>query len=235
MDDNSELYYSRLEKLVKYKALEIQETLDASTKINNYLLTLPLDKRREAVGRDLMTWFFEVFSAEDSAWNRSFVSEYTSSYVEMLYLAARPTKTLMSNPTFNYAIAKLMNSSTDLTFIDNYHLDYIEHCLADDNVSWNYATKTMQDVENDALGSFDFIFISEYDVFHDVALITKFCNALNAGGTMVLSHTNDDLRAYGAESEYTLSYEMHQVIKSISGLSVYHIPTAPGHTVVIKD
>ncbi len=235
MNNNDKLYYDRLEKLVKYKALEIQGTLDVSRKVNDYLTTLPIDKRREAIGRDLVTWFFEVFSAEDSVWNDSFVSEYTSSYVEMLFLAAKPTKTLMSNPAFNYTIAKLMNSTTDLTFINNYQLDYLEHCLADDNVSWDYQTKSMQDVESGTLGKFDFIFITEFDIFHDISLIENFCEALNPGATMVVSHTNDDLRVYASDSEYTPAYELHQIVKSISGLNVYHIPTAPGHTVIIKD
>jgi hypothetical protein len=211
VNNNDKLYYDRLEKLVKYKALEIQGTLDVSRKVNDYLTTLPIDKRREAIGRDLVTWFFEVFSAEDSVWNDSFVSEYTSSYVEMLFLAAKPTKTLMSNPAFNYTIAKLMN------------------------VSWDYQTKSMQDVESGTLGKFDFIFITEFDIFHDISLIENFCEALNPGATMVVSHTNDDLRVYASDSEYTPAYELHQIVKSISGLNVYHIPTAPGHTVIIKD
>jgi arginine/ornithine N-succinyltransferase beta subunit len=233
--DNNKFYFSRLEQLVKYKALDIQDTIDISRKVNDYITTLPIDKRREAIGKDLVTWFFEVFSAEDSVWNETVASEYTSSYVEMLYLAAKPTKTLMSNPAFNYAIAKLMNSSTDLTLVNNYHVDYLEHCLADENVSWNYEVKTMQDVESEDLGQFDFIFISTFDICHDVSLVKNFCNALNSGGTMVISHTNDDLRVYSPEIEYTSAYEMHESIKSLSGLSVYHIPTAPGHTVVIKD
>ena len=235
-NNNDRLYYSRIEKIVKYKALgDIQDTIDSCKKINDYIVTLPIDRRKEATGNDIVTWFFDVYSKEDSAWNNSFVSEFQAAYSEMLFLAAKPTKTLFSNPAFNYSLAKLMNGKTQLTMLNNYQLDYLEHCLAGDGVTWDYDTKTMQDVENDDLGSFDFVFITIYDIFHDISLVEKFCNSLNSGGTMVVSYANDDLRLYTAESEYTPTYEMHQIIKAIPNVSVYHNPTVTGHIVVIKD
>ena len=44
--DNNKFYFSRLEQLVKYKALDIQDTIDISRKVNDYITTLPIDKIR---------------------------------------------------------------------------------------------------------------------------------------------------------------------------------------------
>lgn len=235
-NNNDQLYYSKIEKIVKYKSLgEIQDTVDVSTKIYEYNNTLSLDQRREALGNDLATRFFDLFAKEDSAWNTSFVSEFYAGYAEMLYLAAKPAKTLMTNPAFNYEISKLMNSSTDLTLVNNYQLDYLENLLQDNAVNWSYNTVTMQDIENETAGTYDFIFLTMFEIYHDVSMVKNFCNALNSKGTMLISYTNDDARLYSAENEYSQAYEMHQELKSISGVNVYHSPAITGHTVVIKD
>ena len=65
-NNNDQLYYSKIEKIVKYKSLgEIQDTVDVSTKIYEYNNTLSLDQRREALGNDLATRFFDLFAKED--------------------------------------------------------------------------------------------------------------------------------------------------------------------------
>jgi len=60
--DNSQAYFSNIEKLVKYHQVEnAQDMIDRTASIKQYLDGLNIDRRKIAVGFDIVMWYFETF------------------------------------------------------------------------------------------------------------------------------------------------------------------------------
>ena len=58
-------YFDNLVNLIKYTDIEsVEESIQKSKNVKQYLDTLDLDKRKIASGMDFLIWYFDVFSQE---------------------------------------------------------------------------------------------------------------------------------------------------------------------------
>lgn len=233
--DNSQIYFSNIEKLVKYHQVEsAQDMIDRSETIKQYLDGLNIDRRKVAVGFDIVMWYFDMFSSETTMWNKNFSSTYGGAPCEQAFLMAKPSTSLMTYPAWNTGLARLMNKKSDVTFVNGYQLDIFEQFCKNQSETWNYSTALRQSVEAGTAGTFDFIAMNTYDVIHDPSLIVNYFNMLNTGGTLVIGHANDGASLYEVGAEYSPYFEINQYLKEIENSRVYHDYTTMGTTFAIK-
>lgn len=233
--DNGNIYFSRIANLVKYENVEgPQEMVDRVASIKSYLDSLNIDKRRIAVGFDILMWYFDIFSSETSEWNNNFGTTYGGAAPEQAFLFSKPAKSLLSYPAWNTGLAKLMNEKSELTLINSYQLDLFEQFCKKESEIWNYDTISRQDAEQGNGGSFDFIAINSYDILHDPEIVKSYFNMLNTGGVLVIGHINENNSLYEAEMEYTSSYAVHAALKEFENARVYHDYTVMGTTFAVK-
>ena len=225
-------YFENLVKLIKYIDIEsVEDSIAKSKKINNYLKTLSLDKRKIAVGMDFLIWYFDVFSEDSHFWNVNPAYYYAANTHEFGFLTANPETSLMTLPAFNTGLANLMNKRSKLTMLNNYQLDLFEQFIKTDE--WHYDTVTMQEIEANQGPTYDFICMSLHDVIHDPSIAVKFFNRLNKNGTLMMLYTGMDF-LYQDESIFTEIYQVHQVLKDIDNSAVYHNPTGAAVTYAVK-
>lgn len=225
-------YFENLVKLIKYIDIEsVEDSIAKSKKINNYLKTLSLDKRKIAVGMDFLIWYFDVFSEDSHFWNVNPAYYYAANTHEFGFLTANPETSLMTLPAFNTGLANLMNKRSKLTMLNNYQLDLFEQFIKTDE--WHYDTVTMQEIEANQGPTYDFICMSLHDVIHDPSIAVKFFNRLNKNGTLMMLYTGMD-SLYQDESIFTEIYQVHQVLKDIDNSAVYHNPTGAAVTYAVK-
>ena len=233
--DNANIYFSRVAKLVKYDSVEnSQDMIDRTAAIKSYLDGLNLDKRKIAVGFDIVMWYFDIFARETSEWNQNFGSTYGGAAVEQAFLFSKPAKSLLSYPAWNTGLARLMDQKSELTFVNSYQLDLFEQFCKKESETWTYDTISRQDAEEGNGGPFDFIAIHSYDVFHEPELVKSYFNMLNTGGILVIGHINNNDSLYEAEMESTPFYEMHKALHEFENSRVYHDYTTAGTTFAIK-
>ena len=225
-------YFENLVKLIKYIDIEsVEDSIAKSKKINNYLKTLSLDKRKIAVGMDFLIWYFDVFSEDSHFWNVNPAYYYAANTHEFGFLTANPETSLMTLPAFNTGLANLMNKRSKLTMLNNYQLDLFEQFIKTDE--WHYDTVTMQEIEANQGPTYDFICMSLHDVIHDPSIAVKFFDRLNKNGTLMMLYTGMD-SLYQDESIFTEIYQVHQVLKDIDNSAVYHNPTGAAVTYAVK-
>jgi hypothetical protein len=225
-------YFENLVKLIKYIDIEsVEDSITKSKKINNYLKTLSLDKRKIAVGMDFLIWYFDVFSEDSHFWNVNPAYYYAANTHEFGFLTANPETSLMTLPAFNTGLANLMNKRSKLTMLNNYQLDLFEQFIKTDE--WHYDTVTMQEIEANQGPTYDFICMSLHDVIHDPSMAVKFFDRLNKNGTLMMLYTGMD-SLYQDESIFTDIYQVHQVLKDIDNSAVYHNPTGAAVTYAVK-
>ena len=225
-------YFENLVKLIKYIDIEsVEDSIAKSKKINNYLKTLSLDKRKIAVGMDFLIWYFDVFSEDSHFWNVNPAYYYAANTHEFGFLTAKPETSLMTLPAFNTGLANLMNKRSKLTMLNNYQLDLFEQFIKTDE--WHYDTVTMQEIEANQGPTYDFICMSLHDVIHDPSIAVKFFDRLNKNGTLMMLYTGMD-SLYQDESIFTEIYQVHQVLKDIDNSAVYHNPTGAAVTYAVK-
>ena len=225
-------YFENLIKLIKYIDIEsVEDSIFKSKKINNYLKTLSLDKRKIAVGMDFLIWYFDVFSEDSHFWNVNPAYYYAANTHEFGFLTAKPETSLMTLPAFNTGLANLMNKRSKLTMLNNYQLDLFEQFIKTDE--WHYDTITMQEIETNQGPTYDFICMSLHDVIHNPSVAVKFFDRLNKNGTLMMLYTGMD-SLYQDESIFTDIYEVHQVLKDIDNSAVYHNPTGAAVTYAVK-
>jgi hypothetical protein len=225
-------YFENLIKLIKYIDIEsVKDSISKSKKINNYLKTLSLDKRKIAVGMDFLIWYFDVFSEDSHFWNVNPAYYYAANTHEFGFLTAKPETSLMTLPAFNTGLANLMNKRSKLTMLNNYQLDLFEQFIKTDE--WHYDTITMQEIETNQGPTYDFICMSLHDVIHNPSVAVKFFDRLNKNGTLMMLYTGMD-SLYQDESIFTDIYEVHQVLKDIDNSAVYHNPTGAAVTYAVK-
>lgn len=233
---NSKEFFSNIEEIVKFYQVEnAQDMVDRTGDIKQYLDTLSIDKRKVAVGQfDVLVWYFDMFSSETTMWNQNFSSTYGGSQYELSFLTKNPTTSLMSFPAWNTGLAKLMDQKSDLTLINGYQLDLFESFCKKESETWNYDTVLRQQVEAGTAGLYDFIAINSYDVIHDPSLVVSFFSMLNAGGVLVIGHTNNSAHLYDDGAEFSPYYELHQKLKQLENSLVYHDYSVMGTTIAIK-
>ena len=225
-------YFENLIKLIKYIDIKsVEDSISKSKKINNYLKTLSLDKRKIAVGMDFLIWYFDVFSEDSHFWNVNPAYYYAANTHEFGFLTAKPETSLMTLPAFNTGLANLMNKRSKLTMLNNYQLDLFEQFIKTEE--WDYDTVTMQEIEEDQGPTYDFICMSLHDVIHNPNICINFFNRLNKNGTLMMLYTGMD-SLYQDESVFTEIYQVHQVLKSIDNSAVYHNPTGAAVTYAVK-
>jgi hypothetical protein len=225
-------YFENLIKLIKYIDIEsVKDSISKSKKINNYLKTLSLDKRKIAVGMDFLIWYFDVFSEDSHFWNVNPAYYYAANTHEFGFLTAKPETSLMTLPAFNTGLANLMNKRSKLTMLNNYQLDLFEQFIKTDE--WHYDTITMQEIETNQGPTYDFICMSLHDVIHNPSVAVKFFDRLNKNGTLMMLYTGMD-SLYQDESIFTDIYEVHQVLKDIDNSADYHTPTGAAVTYAVK-
>lgn len=225
-------YFSNLVKLIKYIDIEsVEESIEKSKIINQYLETLSIDKRKIAAGMDFLIWYFDVFSQDSHFWNTNPAYFYAANTHEFGFLTASPKTSLMTLPAFNTGLARLMHKRSELTMLNNYQLNLFEKFI--NKEIWNYKTITMQDIEIGTQYGYDFICMSIHDVIHYPPTVIKFFDLLNTNGTLMMLYTGTD-SLYKDESIYTDFYEVHQCLKNIKNSAVYHNPTGAAVTYAVK-
>jgi hypothetical protein len=225
-------YFENLIKLIKYIDIEsVEDSISKSKKINNYLKTLSLDKRKIAVGMDFLIWYFDVFSEDSHFWNVNPAYYYAANTHEFGFLTAKPETALMTLPAFNTGLVNLMHKRSKLTMLNNYQLDLFEQFIKAGE--WNYDTVTMQEIEANQGPTYDFICMSLHDVIHNPNIAVNFFNRLNKNGTLMMLYTGMD-SLYQDESIFTEIYQVHQVLKNIDNSAVYHNPTGAAVTYAVK-
>lgn len=225
-------YFENLIKLIKYIDIEsVEDSISKSKKINDYLKTLSLDKRKIAVGMDFLIWYFDVFSEDSHFWNVNPAYYYAANTHEFGFLTAKPETSLMTLPAFNTGLVNLMHKRSKLTMLNNYQLDLFERFIKTGD--WTYDVVTMQDIETNQGPTYDFICMSLHDVIHNPSIAINFFNRLNKNGTLMMLYTGMD-SLYQDESIFTDIYQVHQVLKDIDNSAVYHNPTGAAVTYAVK-
>jgi hypothetical protein len=225
-------YFSNLVKLIKYIDIEsVEDSIEKSKAINEYLETLSLDKRKIAAGMDFLIWYFDVFSKDSHFWNTNPAYFYAANTHEFGFLTANPKTSLMTLPAFNTGLVRLMYKRSKLSLLNNYQLNLFEKFI--NKEPWQYETVLMQDIESGSGQGYDFICMSIHDVIHDPTLVIKFFNSLNVNGTLMMLYTGTD-SLYKDESIYTDFYEVHECLKNINNSVVYHNPTGAAVTYAVK-
>lgn len=233
--DNSQAYFSNIEKLVKYHQVEnAQDMIDRTASIKQYLDGLNIDRRKIAVGFDIVMWYFDMFSSETTKWNKNFSSTYGGAPYEQMFLAKNPTASLMTFPAWNTGLAKLLNDESSLTLVNGYQLDLFENFCKKESETWEYDVVSRQSVEAGTAGTFDYIAINTYDIIHDPSLVVSYFNMLNTKGVLIIGHANDGASLYEAGAEYSPYFEVNQNLKALENARVYHDYTVMGTTFAIK-
>jgi hypothetical protein len=232
-------FFSRVNDLLKpYKtnAVANQIEIDAYSKISEYLNTLPIDKRKIAVGGDLFIWYFDTIAREDSVHRSTEGFRYGDNPHEIIFMVKKPAKTLLSGPAISIAFAHTAASMSDLTLVNNYQLNLLERCILTEAeiAEWGYEVITRQQAEASEGGPFDFIAISSYDVIHNPSLVLSYFNMLATNGVMLVTWTADNGNLYETDAEYSPYFEIHQHLKSLENVCVSHDYTTLGTTTVVK-
>lgn len=227
-------YFDNLVNLIKYTDIEsVEESIQKSKNVKEYLDTLDLDKRKIAAGMDFLIWYFDVFSQESHFWNTNQAYYYAANTHEFGFLTANPKTCLMTLPAFNTGLLRLMHKKCKLTLLNNYQLNLFERIIKKDNENWDYNILSMQEVELGTKETYDFICMSVHDVLHDPDSIVGFFNMLNKNGTMMILYTGTD-SLYKDESVFTDFHEVHEKLKNTENSCVYHNPTGAAVTYAVK-
>lgn len=232
-------FFSRVNDLLKpYKtnAIANQIEIDAYTKIKEYLDTLPLDKRKIAVGGDIFIWYFDTFLREDVEYRSTGGFRYGDNPQESSFLIKKPTKTLLTSPVLSIAFAQTAASRSDLTLVNNHQLNLLERCILTEAeiAEWDYEVISRQQAEASEGGPFDFISVISYDIVHDPSLVLSYYNMLAANGVMLVTWTGDNGNLYETDAEYSPYFEIHQHLKGLENVSVSHDYTSLGTTIIVK-
>ena len=232
-------FFARVNDLLKpYRSnAEVNQLeLDTHSKIKSYLDTLPIDKRKIAVGGDIFIWYFDILSRDDSAQKSTEGYRYGDRTLETTFLVKNPAKSLISTPVGSIGFAKTVASKSELTLINNYQLNLLENCISTEAEieDWNYQVISRQDAEASAAGPFDFISLPSYDVLHDPSLVLSYFNMLADNGVMIITWANDNGNLYETDAEYSPYFEISQHLKSLENVCVSHDITNVGITIVVK-
>lgn len=237
--NSEQIYFSRINQLLKPftpNAIVNQEEIDVYSKIKEYLDSLSLDKRKIAVGGDIFIWIFDAFSKQTSTYKTTDGLRYGDFKQESLFLTKNPTNSLYSSPSWNVNFARIMATRSNVTFVNNFHLDMLENIALEQEEldSWNYDVISRQDAEAGNGGPFDFIAINTYDIIHDPSLVLSYFNMLADNGLLLISWANDNGNLYKVDSEYSPYFEINQHLKALENAVVYHDYTTLGSTYAIK-
>ena len=232
-------FFSRVNDLLKpYKtnAIANQIEIDAFTKIKEYLDTLPIDKRKIAVGGDIFIWYFDTFVREDVEYRNTGGFRYGDNPQESSFLIKKPTKTLLTSPVLSIAFAQTAASRSDLTLVNNHQLNLLERCILTEAeiAEWDYEVISKQQAEASEGGPFDFISLNSYDIIHDPSLVLSYYNMLAANGVMLVTWISDNGNLYETDAEYSPYFEIHQHLKSLENVCISHDYTTVGMTTVVK-
>jgi SAM-dependent methyltransferase len=227
------LIYEKIKKIVKHK-IQSSEMLPDWQKIHKTLNSLPLDKRQEATGADVVIWFWDVASKSDSAWNQHFGGHVYAVQDEMIFHLINPQKVLLAYPSLVPDFVEVICEKSDLTLLNNIQLQLLEKSFQEELQKYTYQLITMQEIETGTSKKFDVIYISLSDIYHDAELVVNFFNLLEKNGCLVITHANEDGRLYGPENEYTVAFDVHQKLKNLEDSFIYHNPLISGKTFVKK-
>jgi hypothetical protein len=232
-------FFSRVNDLLKpYKtnAVVNQIEIDAYSKISEYLNTLPIDKRKIAVGGDIFIWYFDTFAREDSIHRSTEGFRYGDNPHEIIFMIKKPVKSLLTTPASSISFAQTVASRSDLTLVNNYQLNLLERCILTEAeiAEWGYEVISRQQAEASEAGPFDFISLNSYEIVHDPSLVLSYFNMLAANGVMVVTWVADNGNLYETDAEYSPYFEIHQHLKSLENVCVSHDYTSLGTTTVVK-
>jgi hypothetical protein len=231
--------YSRVNDLLKpYRpnAEVTQMEIDAYTKVKEYLDTLPIDKRKIAVGGDIFIWYFETFAREDSVHRSTEGFRYGDNPQEIIFMIKKPVKSLLTNPVIALPFAQTMASRSNLTLINDHQLNLLERCILSEAeiAEWDYEVISRQQAEASEGGPFDFISLCTYHIIHDPSLVLSYFNMLADNGVMVITWANDNGSLYETDAEYSPYFEINQHLKNLENVCVSHDYTTLGTTIVVK-
>ena len=232
-------FFSRINDLVKpYRPNDEINQLeyDNFAKVKEYLDTLPLDKRKIAVGGDIFMWYFDTFSREDSVHKSTDGYRYGDNPQEITFMIKNPAKTLLSHSVWSMSFMKTVASRSELTLINNYQLNLLERCILTEAeiAELDYDVISRQDAEASAAGPFDFISFGSYDIIHDPSLVLSYFNMLADNGVMLITWANDNGNLYETDAEYSPYFEINEHLKSLENVCVSHDYTLLGTTTVVK-
>lgn len=232
-------FFARVNDLLKpYRSnAEVNQLeQDSFVKVKEYLDTLPIDKRKIAVGGDIFIWYFDTFSREDSVHKSTDGFRYGDSLQESSFLIKKPTKSLLTSPVFSVAFAQTVASRSDLTLVNNHQLNLLERCILTETeiAEWDYEVISRQQAEASEGGPFDFISLNSYDIVHDPSLVLSYYNMLAANGVMLVTWISDNGNLYETDAEYSPYFEIHQHLKSLENVCISHDYTTIGMTTVVK-
>jgi hypothetical protein len=233
--DNTQIYFSNIEKLVKYYQVENgQDMLDRTQAIKQYLDSLNIDKRKIAAGFDMLIWYFDMFGTPESHWNINYSSTYGGGVYEEAFLMSKPTKSLMTFPAWNTGLARIINEKSEVTFVNGYQLDIFEQFCKKETETWSYDTVLREELEKGTAGPFDFIAMNTFDIHHEPSLSATYFNMLSPGGVMVIGHVNDNGDLYSVAGQYNPNFEMITSLKNLENCILHHDHTALGTAIAIK-
>ena len=236
---NEKLFFSRVNDLLKpYKtnAIANQREIDAYSKVREYLDTLPIDKRKIAVGGDIFIWYFDSLGREDSVHRSTDGFRYGDNPQESVFMIKRPAKSLLTSPAFSIAFAETVASMSNLTLLNNSQLHLLEKAiLTEEEIEeWNYEVITKQEAEASDGGPFDFISLNSYEIIHDPSLVLSYFNMLNDNGVMLVTWANDNGNLYETDAQYSPYFEINQHLKGLENVCISHDYTSLGTTIVVK-
>jgi hypothetical protein len=232
-------FFTRVNELLKpYRSNAVvnQDEIDSLSKVKDYLDTLPLDKRKIAVGGDVFIWFADNFSRVDSIHRDTEGYRYGDGIQETAFLIKNPTKSLLTTPVWSLSFARTVAERSDLTLINDYQLNLLERVVLTEQEieDWNYQVISRQQAEASEGGPFDFISLSSYNIVHDPSLVLSYFNMLNDNGVMLITWANDNGNLYETDAEYSPYFEINQHLKSLENVCVSHDYTSLGTTTVVK-
>jgi hypothetical protein len=236
---SEKLFFSRVNDLVKpYKSNSVanQRELDAYSKAKEYLDTLPIDKRKIAVGGDIFIWYLDTLGREDSVHRGTDGFRYGDNPQESIFFIKKPTKSLLTGPAFSISFAETVASKSELTLVNNFQLNLLERVmLTEEEIEeWNYQVISKQQAEASEAGPFDYISVNSYDIIHNPSLVLSYFNMLSNNGVMLVTWASDNGSLYETDAQYSPYFEINEHLKNLENVSVSHDYTSLGTTIVVK-
>lgn len=196
-----------------------------------------VDKRDIAVGgHNIDLWLFEF--AQDPTKEWAAIIEWPERNYEAFLALTRPKKLLLNGlmPMVIWEAYSKLNPEAEAYFVNTYHLGILERFYKDAtgrNFAAPYASVSIKELLDGAVGEFDFIGMFAWELDYDNTLLQAVVNAMASGGVLVIAATNLSETLYRDGILHNPNGEFHRFLKEQDGYT-YHIASGHGITVFSK-
>lgn len=215
-----------------------QIRLEISKKINDFIHSLPLDRRAIAISTDYHCHLWDFLSSTTTGFQES-VFVGLNHFSQLVTSILRPTKALVSFPDHNLNLVEALHSLNCQIFLLNSPslFNFENFALTHEGYTQDisYTVLDYQDLLTDAetVTDLDLIVSGSIDFTSEPYLLDKYIEMLSSGGVLYIGETSN-FGKVSADLGLNRMSDLHDAISRNENIYHFYIPFGIGFDIIVK-